>query len=95
MQLWKAVLYYCYFYNIFTLVKGELSALRQSGQQVSRKASEGLGPREIQFKTPEEEWRAEDDAGEGGGYQRVLQEREKVYALFKGCWNSFLKLGLM
>lgn len=40
---------------------------------------------------------AEDDAGEGGGYQRVLQEREKAYALFKGYWNSFevLKLGLM
>ena len=39
----------------------------------------------------------EDDAGEEGGYQRVLQERENAYGIFKGYWNSFkvLKLGFM
>lgn len=54
-------------------MKGELSAMRQSGQQVSREASEGLGPHEIQFQTPEEEWRKmmlETGVGARGSYRR-------------------------
>lgn len=70
--------------------------MRQSGQQVSREASEGLGPREIQLKTPEEEWRKmmlEREVGTRGSYRR--EKMLMLYLRDTGILFEVLKLGLM
>lgn len=70
--------------------------MRQSGQQVFREASEGLGPREIQLKTPEEEWRKmmlEREVGTRGSYRR--EKMLMLYLRDTGILFEVLKLGLM
>lgn len=70
--------------------------MRQSGQQVPREASEGLGPREIQLKTPEEEWRKmmlEREVGTRGSYRR--EKMLMLYLRDTGILFEVLKLGLM